>query len=165
MMMRRQARQWALMVLYGMDFSGATADEGLKAFFDSFAHGNPIDPEPSWSKVKAYSVADGKQAKSAREFASKLVEGVWRIKSDIDAEIQKTSHHWRMNRMAVIDRNVLRLGAYEISLDSEDVPRKVVINEAVELAKLFGSAESASFVNGILDGLAPVSDVNSVTTL
>jgi len=83
------------------------------------------------------------------EFARSLVAGVRRNRSELDARLARTAEHWSLERMATTDRNVLRLGAYEILY--ADTPDRVAINEAVELAKRFGSAQSAQFVNGILD--------------
>ncbi|MGE0609441.1 MAG: transcription antitermination factor NusB [Pirellulales bacterium] len=83
------------------------------------------------------------------EFARSLVSGVRRNRPELDALLARTAENWRLERMAATDRNILRLGAYEI-LYSE-TPGRVAINEAVELAKRFGAANSAQFVNGILD--------------
>ncbi|HEX3999185.1 MAG TPA: transcription antitermination factor NusB [Pirellulales bacterium] len=83
------------------------------------------------------------------EFARSLVAGVRRNRSELDARLARTAEHWSLERMATTDRNVLRLGAYEILY--ADTPDRVAINEAVELAKRFGTAQSAQFVNGILD--------------
>lgn len=83
------------------------------------------------------------------DFAQSLVAGVRRNRPELDALLGKTADNWRLERMAATDRNILRMGAYEI-LNTE-TPGRVAINEAVELAKRFGSAHSAQFVNGILD--------------
>jgi transcription antitermination protein NusB len=84
-------------------------------------------------------------------FAKELVAGVRRNRPEIDERLAKTAANWSLQRMAATDRNLLRLGAYEILY--ADTPDRVAINEAVELAKRFGSAQSAQFVNGILDRL------------
>ena len=84
------------------------------------------------------------------DFAAKLVIGTIRNKKKIDEMISKYASNWKLSRMAVIDRNVLRMAAYEL-LYCEDIPPKVSINEAVDLAKKFGDTESGKFVNGILD--------------
>lgn len=91
------------------------------------------------------------------EFARALVEGVRAHQADIDAHITQAAENWRLDRMAAIDRNILRLGAFEI-LHCPDVPSKVAINEALELAKRYSTSQSSRFVNGILDRLlsAPV---------
>jgi transcription antitermination protein NusB len=83
-------------------------------------------------------------------FATELVEGVKSHLPEIDSLIETHSHHWRLDRMQRIDRNVLRIGVYEI-LYRTDIPRSVAINEAVELGKAFGTEESSGFINGLLD--------------
>jgi transcription antitermination protein NusB len=85
------------------------------------------------------------------EFSRKLVAGVRRHRAELDERLEKTAANWSLHRMAATDRNVLRLGAYEILYS--DTPDRVAVNEAVELAKRYGAAQSAQFVNGILDHL------------
>lgn len=85
------------------------------------------------------------------EFARSLVAGVRRHRAQLDKRIEQTAAHWSLRRMTVTDRNLLRLGAYEILYT--DTPARVAINESVELAKRFGTAHSSQFVNGILDKL------------
>jgi transcription antitermination protein NusB len=87
-----------------------------------------------------------------RAFARALVDGVRAHQPRIDALISGVAENWRLDRMAAIDRNILRLGAYEM-LCCPDVPTKVAINEALELAKRYSTAQSSRFVNGILDRL------------
>jgi N utilization substance protein B len=93
------------------------------------------------------------------EFARGLVAGVRRNRPQLDAQIEKTAANWRLNRMAATDRNVLRIGAYEVLLS--DTPDPVAINEAVDLARRYGTAQSAHFVNGILDRLMREGDRGS----
>jgi N utilization substance protein B len=90
------------------------------------------------------------QEDETREFADRLVRGVWSHLVEIDARIVRASKNWRLERMARVDRNLLRLGTYELAF-CDDIPAKVAINEAIEVAKRFGAHESPSFVNGILD--------------
>jgi len=90
-------------------------------------------------------------SKDLREFARELVAGVRRHREALDRLFEQVAEHWSVKRMAATDRNVLRLGAYEIL--HTDTPDRAAINEAVELAKRFGTAESGAFVNGILDRL------------
>jgi len=85
------------------------------------------------------------------DFARSLVAGVRRQRDELDLTLQRTADNWTVSRMAATDRNVLRLGAYEILYT--DTPPRVAVDEAVELAKRFGTAHSAQFVNGILDAL------------
>ncbi len=91
------------------------------------------------------------RAKDLIEFARELVTGVRQHQEETDAAIERTAENWSLKRMAATDRNVLRLGTYELLFC--DTPNRVAVNEAVELAKRFGSADSAKFVNGILDRL------------
>jgi N utilization substance protein B len=88
-----------------------------------------------------------------REYADRVVRGVLDDPATVDEVIRKASTNWRLERMARVDRNVLRLGAYEL-LRNQDVPRAVILDEAVELAKRFGSEDSGAFVNGVLDRIA-----------
>jgi N utilization substance protein B len=103
------------------------------------------------------SVEDGDQFLCNRlpteliEFCRSLVSGVRRNREELDAILSRTADNWSLERMAVTDRNVLRIGAFEILY--ADTPERVAINEAVELAKRYGSKQSAQFVNGILDKL------------
>lgn len=93
----------------------------------------------------------GRQPEGSREFARRLVKGTLELQEEIDALIAEHTEHWRLSRMATVDRNVLRLAIYEFLC--EDTPKKVVINEALELAKRFSTPEAAQFVNGILDAV------------
>jgi N utilization substance protein B len=88
----------------------------------------------------------------ARAFAKQLVCGVIAEREAIDAALARVAHHWRLPRMAAVDRNVLRLGAYEIL--HTDLPAAVAIDQAVELARRFGAEDSPGFVNGVLDAVA-----------
>jgi N utilization substance protein B len=87
------------------------------------------------------------------QFARSLLSGVRRNRGELDQILASQADNWTLDRMAATDRNILRLGAYEIRYT--DTPGRVAINEAVELAKRFGARQSAQFVNGILDGLLP----------
>lgn len=131
--LRTRARGYALQVLYALDVNnGASPDE---AVLDTKAHFDVSIPE------------------EGQEFATKIVDRAREHLSAIDEELQSASKNWRLERMSTVDRNILRLATSELVYD-ETIPTKVVINEAIELAKRFGTAESASFVNGILDRVA-----------
>jgi N utilization substance protein B len=91
-----------------------------------------------------------------RRFAGELVAGVRQHRQELDARIEQVAANWSLSRMAATDRNVLRLGAYELL--HCDTPPRVAIDEAVELAKRFGSAQSSQFVNGILDKIMHASE-------
>jgi transcription antitermination factor NusB len=85
------------------------------------------------------------------EYAKELVRGTIEHRTEIDGRISEAAENWRIERMAVVDRNVLRMGVFEMDKKRDDVPPKVVINEAIELAKRFSTDQSGAFVNGILD--------------
>lgn len=88
-----------------------------------------------------------------REYADRIVRGAASDHERVDETLRKASTNWRVERMTRVDRNVLRLGAWEL-LHIDDVPRAVILDEAVELAKRYGSEDSSSFVNGVLDRVA-----------
>lgn len=88
-----------------------------------------------------------------REYADRVVRGTLSELSAVDEVIRKASHNWRLERMARVDRNVLRLGAWEL-MRNREVPRAVILDEAIELAKRYGSEDSGAFVNGVLDRIA-----------
>jgi transcription antitermination protein NusB len=125
---RRKAREVALQFLYQLD---------LQEEADPVPHAAEF-----WSRHSLD--ADG------REFADELVRGAMGARSEIDDAIRRFTEHWDLERMAVVDRNILRLAVYELGWRTE-TPPKVVINEAIEIAKKFGTRESSRFINGILD--------------
>ena len=88
------------------------------------------------------------------EYAKYLAFGVRENLKAIDQAIEASSNHWKLGRMALIDKNILRIGVFEIRFSKEEVPNQVVISQAIELAKKFSSQESSGFVNGILDQIA-----------
>jgi len=124
---RTKAREYALQMLYQVDLTHATPQQTIQDFWTH--HHAPHD---------------------IRDFATRLVQGTLEHLDEIDRLIATHANNWQISRMAVVDRNILRLGAYEL-LHVEEVPPKVCLNEAVELAKRFGDEESSKFVNGILD--------------
>jgi transcription antitermination protein NusB len=127
---RHSGREAALQMLFQMEASGASADDVVTSFWKSFE----ADPE-------------------GRSYADEAVQGVAGTLPALDAEIAKASIHWRVERMSRVDRNVLRLGTWEL-MHRRDVPRAVILDEAVELAKAFGTDESSAFVNGVLNRIA-----------
>lgn len=126
---RSKAREYALQILYQVDIRQADCGQILREFWQ--------EHQPS-AEIKA--------------FATQLAEGATAHRPDIDGLITRHADNWALKRMAVIDRNILRLGAFEL-LHGDDVPPSVCINEAIELAKRFGDAESGKFINGILDAI------------
>jgi N utilization substance protein B len=129
---RTRARERALQALYQVDLASA----------------DPID-----ALSNAWKSEEEPPEAGSLEYSDALVRGVSAKRAEIDQMIERFSHHWRVDRMARVDRNVLRLAVWEL-VHQPDVPRKVVLNEAIELAKRFGTEESGAFVNGILDKLA-----------
>jgi N utilization substance protein B len=125
---RRKAREVALQFLYQLDQTGA---QDPTPFEDDFWTRHPVDGD-------------------ARAFAETLVHGVKSRQSAIDTRITESTEHWDLDRMAVVDRNILRMAVYEL-LFEPTVPGKVAINEAIEIAKKFGTSESSRFINGVLD--------------
>lgn len=109
-----------------------------------------ITKEDSSSSALLQFWQEHKAEKPVKEFATQLIQGTLENLGKIDSAISRYAQNWQLKRMAVIDRNILRLGCFEL-LFLEEVPPKVSINEAVELAKKYGDVESSKFVNGILD--------------
>ena len=107
-----------------------------------------VNPRASIEQTKQF-LRDRLNATDLEEFCLSLILGVRRNQTELDTLLEKTAEHWSIHRMAATDRNVLRLGAFELVYT--ETPGRAVINEAVELAKRYGSANSAPFVNGILD--------------
>ncbi|HSR10688.1 MAG TPA: transcription antitermination factor NusB [Thermodesulfobacteriota bacterium] len=127
MSVRRRAREIALQVLYQLDIAPGDPGEAVDRTFESF-----------------------RSSESAREFCWRLVDGVTRKKQEIDRLIEDNAENWTLKRMAVVDRNILRLATFEL-LYCPDIPFRASLNEAVELAKAYGSDDSGGFINGILD--------------
>jgi N utilization substance protein B len=96
---------------------------------------------------------DRLRSKALEGFCWELVDGVVRHRPEIDPRLQAAAENWRLERMTAVDRNALRLGAYELLFAPDKAPPAVVVNEAIELARRYGSADSPAFVNGILDRL------------
>lgn len=142
------------MMLYQIDLSAATVDKAMERFWATYASGEALDPPPPYFVDAPRAEELQPPDEEVRAYAEALVRGVVAMRDELDERIQKVSLHWRLDRMACVDRNLLRLGAYELTERGEDVPRKVVINEAVEIAKRFGTAESSAFINGVLDRVA-----------
>lgn len=126
--MRRHARELALQLLYQHEHTGADLDV-MQTDFDE------------WTNA-----TDG-----VREFADFLLRGTLSNLADLDEELERQTAHWRLERLAAVDRNILRLAMFELKHEP-DTPPAVVIDEAIEIAKKFGAEESGRFVNGVLDG-------------
>jgi len=127
---RRRGRELALQILYAMEM-------------------NPSDPRPSASQLMEETKIDF----DAADFAEDIVRGVAENRDLIDRKIGEKSKNWALSRMARVDLNILRIATYEL-LIREDIPKNVTINEAIEVAKKFGTEDSPAFINGILDEIA-----------
>ena len=130
-MQRRKAREYALQILFRLDFT----EKGIDS----------KDLEEFW--------LDKKAPGDVKKFADDLVRGTLNRLDDIDTLIEKVTENWILKRMAAVDRNILRFAAFEL-LYRKDIPTAVTINEAIEIAKKFSSTESAPFINGVLDKLS-----------
>lgn len=126
---RSRSREYALQMLYQVDIRHA-----------------------DWRQIRDEFWQDHQTPVEVKGFANQLLQGTVEHCVTIDPLITRHADNWNLKRMAVIDRNILRLGVYEL-LHTDDVPAKVCINEAIELAKRFGDAESGKFINGILDAV------------
>jgi len=126
---RRRARERALQFLFGLEFTAYDWRESLESFWVN---------SPSKAGVKAY--------------ADALIEGVMERREELDAMIAEAAEHWASDRIGHIERNVIRVALYELR-HGTDVPPNVAINEALEVAKLYGSDDAPRFVNGVLDRL------------
>lgn len=126
---RRKSRELAMQALFYMDMNRNDSNELLERFCLNFT-----------------------SSKKARPFFLKLVKGVIHAKLDIDSIIETFSDNWKINRMACVDRNIIRIAVYEL-LYCQDIPSKVSINEAIDVGKKFGTEESGAFINGILDSI------------
>lgn len=126
---RRKARELALQMLFQHDLSGNDPAQILSTFEDLRKVRPPI-----------------------RDFAARLFEGTVAESQKLDDIIQAQSENWRMSRMAVVDRNIIRMSVWEF-LHQDDTPKLVIIDEAIEIAKRFGTQKSSQFVNGVLDGI------------
>jgi transcription antitermination factor NusB len=124
---RTRAREVALQFLYQLDLRGDDLLEEARSFIKG----------------------EERDAETAR-FALRIVQGTFEHKEEIDRVIQAVAQNWNISRMAVVDRNVLRLATYEL-LHCDDIPPKVAINEAIELGKRYSTQNSGAFINGILD--------------
>ena len=130
---RRRAREAALQMLYQCDVGRAGAFESIQSYWAS--------------RDEADAIPDSLQA-----FANRVVRGTLDRREEIDALLSAHAQNWRIERMAVIDRVVLRMGVYEMLADPE-TPSKVIINEAIELARSYSGDEAVGFVNGVLDAV------------
>lgn len=161
---RRMAREMALQMLYQHDMAGATAlqllqvfdrtpylvDEGWDGGEDGEARARPERKPPAGPPQEGE--RRRQEVEEAFTYARALVEGTIDHLAEIDGLVREQADNWRLERMPAVDRNILRLAVYEL-LYQEDIPKLVVVDEAIELAKRFSTEQSSRFVNGLLDGL------------
>jgi N utilization substance protein B len=162
---RRKAREAAVQALYQCDTQADFGASALERFLDNFypeagparvetslgaSQESEQDPSPEGCS------SDPKSKETTREnraFAALLMRGASEHLAEIDASIEAASAHWTIQRMSRVDRNILRVAAFELKF-LPDVPPNVIINEAIEIAKTFGSDESPNFINGVLDQIS-----------
>lgn len=143
---RRRGREMALQMLYQREMGEATVQQVV-------AHYDPFEQLEVERAEEGAGIRVAEQTlRQAFEYAKKLVQGTESHREEVDELIRGQADNWRLERMSVVDRNILRLAVFEL-LFEPDVPKLVVLDEAIELAKRFGSDQSSRFVNGILDGL------------
>ncbi len=142
---RRWGREMALQMLYQREL-GASEAAAVKASFDPFEYLAAREEDEHCEELKAELV------QRAHAFANELFDGTLSRLDEIDVLVKSQAENWRLERMPAVDRNILRLAVYEL-LAEGDVPPLVVLDEAIELAKRYGSDQSSAFVNGLLDGL------------
>lgn len=143
---RRRAREMAVQMLYQSDL-------GHTSMGSIFAHFRPWDYLfESRVSTDGQPAEQQNEAEEAFAYAKMLVKGTLEHQTEIDEIIRLQAEHWRLERMPAVDRNILRLAVYEFLYET-DVPKLVILDEAIELAKAFGSEQSGRFVNGVLDGI------------
>jgi transcription antitermination factor NusB len=166
---RRAAREAALFILFAVDAAEVPPDSALSLFAAHLRDDTEVlqslvstgeSSEPAGEASPASRPLNLDQVRALLDpagphwrFVERLVQGTISHRDAIDALIGKYSHHWKVTRMSRVDRNVLRLAAYELAFEGE-VPVKATLNEAIELAKRYGTEDSGKFVNGILDRIA-----------
>ena len=155
---RRTAREMAVQMLYQSDLGGSALPQIFRTFdlSEYLARekeaGDKEKAALTPEEQRAEAVRRRKRVDEAFQFAQELVQGTLDNREKIDDMIRGQADNWRLERMPPVDRNVLRLAIYEMLFET-DTPKLVVVDEAIELAKKFGSEQSGRFVNGLLDGL------------
>lgn len=150
--LRRRGREAALQLLYEWDLSGGADPKKASEIISH--HLLSHDHEESQLEQES-SLPPFELGPDVQEFCEMLMEGVTHNVREIDQLIESHSTHWKVSRMAAVDRNILRIAVFEL-LYCEDIPPSVSINEAIEIGKKFGTEESGSFINGVLDHIAKV---------
>ena len=158
MITRRQGREWALQLLVQFDLNPpASVDAGIEAFWEQQAQLelDALAEEPG--SVKAVFTDPNPQTQASlaevRAFAEERVRGVWAEREMLDQKIGGYLRNWSMYRLGSVERNVLRIGAWEV-IHCTDIPAPILVNEAIDLAKFFSETKSGKFVNGVMDKFA-----------
>jgi len=125
--MRREARELALQILFQTEFNSPVSTTDILGLFEEHV------------------------SKDIVSYAETLINGIQKNKEKLDGIIQSVSQHWKVSRMSLVDRNILRIAVFEMKFSSDVIKPNIAINEAVDIAKKYGSTESGSFVNGVLD--------------
>ena len=150
---RRTAREMAVQMLYQSDLGGSPLTHIFSSFdLAEYLAREAAAAEKSEPEERAELARRRERVDEAFEYAQELVRGTLENREKIDGLIRGQADNWRLERMPAVDRNILRLAVYEM-LHEQDTPKLVVLDEAIELAKKFGSEQSGRFVNGLLDGL------------
>lgn len=131
---RRKARECTLQILFQCEIQGVKPQDVLEEYWQQMSV--PVD---------------------VREFAKKLAVGTWESLNEIDAILAEYSANWKLSRMALVDKNILRMSVYELKY-LPDIPVKVTLNESIEIAKKYGTKDSSAFINGILDQIAKTTE-------
>jgi transcription antitermination protein NusB len=149
---RRRSRELAVQVLYQLDMTGLSPEEALSLYFAHLADEEELEDAGENSTLEQLTVRPERfrAPLELRPFAVHLITGVRNHLIEIDQIIASASQHWRLDRMSIVDRNILRLAIYEM-LFCGDIPPKVSINEAIDLGKKFSGEDSGPFINGVLD--------------
>lgn len=153
---RRRAREMAIQMLYQSDLGQESCERVLADFKPGdYLNEEREDAPPAKSRrvpPRELSARGLAELESGLEYAKTLVRGTLDHLDQIDGLIRQQAEHWRLERMPPVDRNILRLAVYEFLFET-DVPKLVILDEAIELAKDFGTEQSGRFVNGVLDGI------------
>ena len=143
---RHRSRQRALQVLYQWDMTKRPVEDAIRSFYDTLDADKTAE-----QRVEEEDAEEAGEPGGRDPFMEELASGASAMAPDIDHRIADKSAHWKLERMPVVDRNILRLAIYEMS--RQDTPAAVVIDEALELARQFSGEESVAFINGVLDAV------------
>lgn len=155
---RRQAREWALQILVQFDLNPpADVDAGIESFWEQQRQLEIDNLEDDTQRVsRIFTSSDPREQMSLAEmktFAEERARGAWAAREELDAKLEPYLKNWSMYRLGTVERGVLRLGVWELTVCG-DIPAPILVNEAIDLAKFFSETKSGRFVNGVLDKFA-----------